>query len=253
MAEISGDPPAELRADHRPGASPSTSVSEEQYRELAQLAGGLAHEVKNPLGTIRLNVQLLGEELASIDSQEARRARHRVEVVLRECDRLAEILDDFLRYAKVSQPRFEWVDLNRMVSEVVEFGRPRIESAGIVVREDLAADLPSLFLDGDLIRQAILNLFLNAEAAMGKGGELILRTRLDGKDVVLDIVDTGPGIPLDRRELVFRPFYSTRRDGSGLGLPTARRIIEAHGGRLLLDSEPGRGTVFHVRLPQAPA
>ncbi len=239
--------------------SPSYSVTadgsldawEEQYRDLASLAGGLAHEVRNPLGTIQMNVQLLAEDLVEPKNQHERRMLQKIEVVGRECERLASILDDFLRFARVSELDRHPTDLNELIGDVLEFSRPRIESAEIVLRADLAPSVPLLALDADLFRQALLNLLLNAESACQPGDELILRTRGERAGVVLDVIDTGRGMAEEVRAKIFRPFFSTRSGGTGLGLPTTKRIIEAHGGTITVESEPSRGTAFHVWLPIA--
>ncbi|MBX9652020.1 two-component sensor histidine kinase [bacterium] len=224
---------------------------EEQYRDLASLAGGLAHEIKNPLSTIRMNVQLLAEDLADPQTQEQRRALRKIDVVQRECDRLSEILDDFLRFARITELNLAPVDVNGIVEDIIEFSRPRIEAAGILLREDLPPNLPKVRLDADLFRQAMLNLLLNAESVMKSGGELIVQTRKSGSDVAIDVIDTGPGMTAELKEKIFKPFFSTRPGGTGLGLPTTKRIVEAHGGQITVDSEPGKGTAFHIAIPYA--
>jgi signal transduction histidine kinase len=226
---------------------------EDQYRELVGLVGGLAHEIRNPLSTIRMNVQLLAEELAAAPSPPEKRVSARIETVRRECDRLSQVLDDFLRFARVGELELSMESLNEVVEEMVEFSRPRVESKGLVLREDLRDDLPPVRLDRDAFKQALLNLMLNAEAAMSaRGGELMLRTHYTGGEAVLDVIDTGPGISPGVLSKIFQPFFSTRAEGTGLGLPTTKRIVEAHGGRITVDSEPGKGTAFHVHLPPAP-
>jgi signal transduction histidine kinase len=121
-----------------------------------------------------------------------------------------------------------------------------------VVRTHFAVDLPKLPMDADLFKQALLNLMLNAEHAMTEGGELIMTTRKEGGWVVLDVIDTGIGMTADIRSKIFDPFYSTRPGGSGLGLPTTRKIVEAHGGSIDVESLPGRGSRFSLRFPLAP-
>ncbi len=117
------------------------------------------------------------------------------------------------------------------------------------MRTQLAADLPPIQLDVDLFKQALLNLVLNAEHAMPSGGELILKTRREGRWIVLDVTDTGVGMTEEVRARIFEAFFSTRAAGSGLGLPTTRKIVEAHGGTIHVQSEPGKGSQFTIRLP----
>jgi signal transduction histidine kinase len=140
-------------------------------------------------------------------------------------------------------------DLNAVVEELCDFYEPQASVRGVMVRTHFAPDLPHAALDADAFKQAVLNLMLNAEHAMPDGGELILTTRRDGPFVVLDVIDTGLGMPEDVRLRIFDPFYSTKKGGTGLGLPTTRNIIEAHGGSIEVQSVPNRGSRFSIRLP----
>ena len=221
----------------------------DQYTEIARLAGGLAHEIKNPLSTIRLNMELLAEDLGEVETPRERRALRKVEVVQRECQRLQDLLDDFLNFAKVRNPKLEPDDLNLLVKEVLDFFAPQASEAAIDVVDYLASDLPMVLLDREAFRGALLNLLINAEQSMPDGGQLVVRTSTTGDSVVLDLIDNGCGMDEATREHVFDAFFSTKGSGSGLGLPTARKIVEAHGGRITLQSEPGRGTQFSIRLP----
>ena len=221
----------------------------DQYAEIARLAGGLAHEIKNPLSTIRLNMELLAEDFGQAQSPRERRALNKVDVVQQECQRLQDLLDDFLNFAKVRRLKLQPSELNRQVREVIEFFRPKAAKAGIEVVDYLAADLPTVLLDRESFRGALLNLVLNAEQAMPDGGQLVVRTYGTADGVALDLIDTGCGMDQKTQSQIFEAFFSTRSSGSGLGLPTARKIIEAHGGRITLQSEPGHGTQFTVKLP----
>ena len=223
-----------------------------QYAEFAQLAGGLAHEIRNPLSTMRLNLDLLAEDFRDAESVRDRRVLQKIERVQGESHRLQEILENFLRFARVQDLEATPVDLNAVVDDLRDFCEPQAVMQGIVIRTHYATDLPPVPLDVDRFKQALLNLILNAEHAMPDGGELIMTTRRDGPWAVLDVIDTGCGIPANRQADVFRAFVSTRPGGTGLGLPTARRIMEAHGGSLSLESEPGRGSKFTLRLPLFP-
>ena len=223
----------------------------EQYTEIASLAGGLAHEIKNPLSTLTLNLQLLSEDFADPENQRERRALQKIGTLQNECRRLEEILDAFLRFARISELNPTPADLNQVVSEVIDFQSSHADSCNVVLRADLHAELPNVRLDGDLIKQAVLNLVLNALNVMEDGGELILKTRFDDRFVYLDVIDTGPGMNQEVMRRIFKPFFSTRRGGNGLGLPTTKKIVEGHHGRLLVESEPGKGTAFTIALPIA--
>jgi two-component system, NtrC family, sensor histidine kinase HydH len=220
-----------------------------QYAEISQLAGGLAHEIRNPLSTVSLNLDLLAEDFQKPETPRDRRVLQRVERLQHEVYRLRDILENFLRFARVQDLGLVSTDLNTIVDEVCDFYEPTASTKGIVIRTFLAADLPLTRIDADLFKQALLNLVLNAEHAMPSGGELMLTTRREDASVVLDVIDTGVGMTEEVHARIFDAFFSTRPAGSGLGLPTARKIIEAHGGTIQVQSEPGKGSQFTVRLP----
>jgi two-component system, NtrC family, sensor histidine kinase HydH len=220
-----------------------------QYAEIAQLAGGLAHEIRNPLSTMGLNLDLLAEEFPSPESPRERRIVQKIERVRREVHRLEDILEDFLRFARVQELQVTPTELNAVVDELRDFCEPQCAVQGIVLRVQYDETLPLVSLNVDLFKQALLNLILNAQKAMPDGGDLILRTRREGAYAALDVVDTGVGMDEDVQAKVFNAFFSTRPGGSGLGLPTTRKIVEAHGGTIAVRSEPGKGSQFTIRLP----
>lgn len=221
----------------------------ERYTEIARLAGGLAHEIKNPLSTIRLNMELLAETLKASDTPEGRRAKKRIEVVERECQRLQDLLDEFLSYSKVRQVDLRPTDLNQVLKELLDFFEPEAAKSSIEVIRYLDADLPRVMLDKEMFRGALLNLIINAQQAMPGGGQLMVRTFSYGAVVAIQLVDTGHGMDEATGAKVFEAFYSTKPGGSGLGLPTAGKVVEAHGGRITVQSEVGRGTQFTIELP----
>jgi len=220
-----------------------------QYAEISQLAGGLAHEIRNPLSTVSLNLDLLAEDFQNPDTPRDRRVLQRVGRLQHEVYRLRDILENFLRFARVQDLGLLSADLNTIVEDVCDFYEPTASTKGIVIRTFLAADLPLTHIDADLFKQALLNLVLNAEHAMPSGGELMLTTRREGPSIILDVIDTGVGMTEEVRSRIFDAFFSTRPAGSGLGLPTTRKIVEAHGGTIQVQSEPGKGSQFTVRLP----
>ncbi|MDX2038543.1 MAG: ATP-binding protein [Isosphaeraceae bacterium] len=223
------------------------------HADTAYLIGGLVHEIRNPLSTMGLNLDLLAEELRDPESTRDRRMLQKVERVRRETKRLEEILEDFLRFIRVRDLALVRVDLNSVVEELRDFCEPQCFAQKVVIRVQYDDALPNVLLDVDLFKQALLNLLLNAQKAMPDGGDLILRTRVDvGGWATLDVIDTGCGMDEETLAKAFVPFFSTRKGGSGLGLPTTRRIIVAHGGTIDVRSEPGRGSQFTVRLPAAP-
>jgi signal transduction histidine kinase len=224
----------------------------DQYAEIARLAGALAHEIKNPLSTIRLNMELLAEDLGESETPQQRRATKRVEVVRRECSRLQALLDDFLNFAKVRPLQLESSDLNHQIDDVLEFFAPEARDGGIEVVRYLDPDLPRVQLDREAFRQALLNLIINAKQAMPEGGQLMVRTASHGDTVAITLIDTGCGMDGRTASKMFEAFYSTKPGGSGLGLPTTQKIIDAHGGRISVQSELGHGTQITIELPIPP-
>ena len=224
----------------------------DQYTEIARLAGGLAHEIKNPLSTIGLNIELLAEDLGQDDSPRARRALAKIAVVQRECQRLQDLLNNFLNFAKVRKLLLQSSDLNEEVRRVLDFFRPQAKESRIEIVSYLQSDLPGVLLDRETFQSALWNLVINAQQAMPDGGQLVVSTESTPRGVALHLIDTGCG--MDQRTLakIFEAFYSTKSGGSGLGLPIARKIVEAHGGHMRVESEAGRGTQFTIELPVPP-
>jgi signal transduction histidine kinase len=226
-----------------------------QYAELAELAGGFIHEIKNHLSTLGLNLQLLCEDFQEPESPRERRAQSRVQRLQAECQRLVEVTNDFLRFARLKHLDLIPSDLGKVIEEMLDFFGPTARATNIEIKSYVPADLPPVALDRDLFKQALLNLMLNAEQAMPRGGELTIQAQAvadsEGSAIELCLIDTGAGISPEALPRVFQPFFSTKQGGTGLGLPTTRRIIEAHGGAIDVQSEVGRGTKFTVRLPAA--
>jgi len=249
-----------LRTDHKSDEPPVADIPtaeanrrlREQYAEIAALSGGLAHEIKNPLSTIRLNLELLAEDFADSQTPRDRRAVNKIAVVQRECQRLQDLLDSFLGYVKPQRLNLEPSDLNELLDGILEFYRPTAAAAKIDVIRYLNPELPSVQIDRENLKAAILNLILNAEQAMPQGGQLVVRTTPAANGVVLELIDTGIGMDEATKSEIFQAFFSTKPGGTGLGLPATRKIIEAHNGRINVESEPGRGTRFTIWLPIPP-
>ncbi len=245
----------------------------ERLAEIGGLTSGLAHEIKNPLSTIGLNAQLLGEAIDELSREspvtepERQRLLRRITTLRREVERLRGILQDFLNYAGELRLDKQPTDINRVVDELCDFFMPQAQSQGVRLRTDLAAGSLMASVDVGHFKQALLNLMLNGVQAMqgdnaGNTKELIIRTvrvlPTPGKQggpeagpgmTQVHIIDTGPGIPQDVLAKMFTPYFTTKAGGSGLGLPTTRRIIEAHGGRLDVLTDAGKGTDFVVQIP----
>jgi signal transduction histidine kinase len=248
----------------------------DQYAELAELAGGFIHELKNHISTLGLNLQLLAEDFQDPQSLRERRALTRVQRLQAECQRLLDVSNDFLRFARIKDLDLVPTDLARVVEEMIDFFGPTARAASIDIKPYIPADLPAVGLDRDLFKQALLNLMLNAEQAMPEGGVITIQAAAVAdcglrvadsppggppsadpvgpaqSTIELSVIDNGKGIPPDVLARIFEPFFSTKQGGTGLGLPTTRRIIQAHGGTLTPESEVGRGTRFTIRLPALP-
>jgi len=220
-----------------------------QYNEIAQVAGELAHEIKNPLSVIRMNVDLLAEDFADATTPEQRRGLGKIEIVKTQCNRLGKLLDDFLRFARLSRLDLTPGNLNEQIERVLQLFAPQAAESGIEVVRYLDADLPSVMLDEQTLQAALVNLVKNALEAMPEGGQFTVRSRLTRTGVALDLIDTGCGMQQHTAMHMFDAFYTTKDGGSGLGLPLARKVIEAHGGRIDVQSEVNRGTQFTLEFP----
>ncbi|HXY33326.1 MAG TPA: ATP-binding protein [Planctomycetaceae bacterium] len=231
--------------------APSSLQLRRQYEEVAALAGGLAHEIRNPLSTIGMLLELMAEDLQTPATPRDRRILTQVNTLQRECRHLEEILNAFLQFARVGEVELVECDINQLVREFVEFYKPQARDHRVEISPHLASDLPPIRADRSLFRQMLLNLALNAQQAMPGGGIMELQTSLDDGCVQLAIIDNGVGMDDAARARLFDVFYSTKVGGSGLGLPTVRKIVEAHQGRIACQSEPGRGTRFVISLPPA--
>ena len=220
-----------------------------QYEELAQLAGSLAHEIKNPMSVIHMNIDLLSEDLSELNSPISRRCLDRIDIVRNQCERMEALLRDFLRYTRLRDIDLVPGSLNEQVEQVLRAYQAQADAEGIDIEKYFDADLPAIMLHSDSLQAALMNLVKNALEAMGPGGELWARTYGTRTGVALDLIDNGSGVDDTTILHMFEPFYSTKEGGSGLGLPTARKIIEAHGGRISLQSELGRGTKFTLEFP----
>ena len=221
----------------------------QQVAELTALAGSLAHEIKNPLSVIRLNIELLLEDLTEIETPEARRAINRVETVNRQCMRLETLLNDFLRFNRLEQLELKSGSLNDQVQQVLDFFDSQARKQSIEVIEYLEADLPSIKMDSQTLQAALVNLVKNAFEAMPDGGELVARTRITRTGVALDLIDTGCGMETNQLIRMFEEFYTSKDGGTGLGLPTVKKIIEAHSGLINVQSDVSRGTKFTIEFP----
>jgi signal transduction histidine kinase len=198
-----------------------------------------------------MNLQLLREDWADPITEREQRGRRRIDVLLRETERLESVVSDFVRFASGHALRLEPTDLNGLAGELLDFLAPQAERARIRLRREFAPDLPRVEVDPNLMRQAILNLLVNAQQAMPHGGEITVRTESNGEYVRLQVRDNGPGIPLEHRDKIFNLYFSTKPGGTGLGLPMVKKIVEEHQGTVEVESRPGQGAAFTLCLKKS--
>jgi signal transduction histidine kinase len=224
-----------------------TKFDQERLALLDSLAAGLAHEIRNPLSTLSVNLQLLAEDWENGVSEREKRSYNRIRNLLRETRRLEDTLSDFLRFAADKTLVLRPTQLNDVAEQTVDFVLPEAVQGGVSIELEADPDLPLVEIDERLYKQALYNVLLNAVQSLEKGGEVIVKTYTDGGRVCVDVIDNGAGIPDAVKAKIFDAYFSTRKGGTGLGLPTARRIVEEHQGELTVTSEPGR-TVFTLCL-----
>ena len=218
-------------------------VRSERLAAIGRIAAQITHEIRNPLSSISLNAEELGERAPA--------ARDLCEAIVREVDRLTAITEEYLRYARLPRPNLQRADLNDTVRELLDFVRPELEMARVKLELSLSPELPAVHADVAQLRQLLLNLVRNAREAMSGGGVLRVSTRGGEGNVAIEVRDTGPGIPPERMKRIFDPFFTTKERGTGLGLAMAQEVAQEHGGQLSCESEPGQGTTFTLRLPAA--
>jgi two-component system NtrC family sensor kinase len=229
------------------------ALSNERLAAIGNMAAHVTHEIRNPLSAMGLNVEMLEEELANDASAGRAEVKSLLAAIQREVQRLESLSEEYLRVARLPQPRMEAEDVATAVRDIVVFARREIENAGCTVELDVAPELPPALFDDAQLRQALLNLLRNAREAMPRGGPIDVRVAAEGMSVVVDVDDRGGGVPEAIRARVFDPFFSTKGEGTGLGLAITRHIVESHGGTIACTPREGGGTRFRITLPLAPA
>jgi two-component system, NtrC family, sensor kinase len=230
----------------------SDLVQAERLAAIGKMAAHVTHEIRNPLSSMGLNIELLEEELE--EKKDPSEARQLVRAIKREVERLADLSEEYLRVARRPEPHLVRENLGDLITEVVEFVRPELTGAHVACEVEIREPLPPVAFDEAQIRQALLNLIRNAREAMQpSGGELWLRLEPAGNGGGVDLVvdDSGSGIVEEAREKVFDPFFTTKERGTGLGLAVTRQIVEAHRGTIDCQPRSPRGTRFLIHLPKA--
>ena len=220
----------------------------EHLATIGELAAGLAHEIRNPLAGIAGVVEVMGRELPQESS-----SRGVLPEVQSEIQHIQAILNDLLAYARPRPPEFRPADLNATVEQAVFLARQQVRTKPIEIKLEPDKRLPRILHDPVQVQQVILNLLLNGIQAITNQGNIEVALRREGEYAVVRIRDNGKGISRDSLPKIFKPFFTTRREGTGLGLPLAKGIVESHKGRVEVTSEPGHGAQFEVWLPISPA
>lgn len=241
---------------HRRAAERQTM---DNLRSMATLTSGIAHEIRNPLNSLMIHAQLVDQAAARIEAHaeddegiaaDAGRVRASTDVLLEEIARVERIVDQFIRAVRPVQPQLRTAQLNDVMRAIVDLVAPECAARRIELVTDLDPTLPPLLIDPEQIHQALLNIVKNALEAIDKpDGVVSLRTTMRGEAALVEITDNGCGIAEADRLRIFEPYHTTKFNGTGLGLMVVLRIVTSHGGRMAIDSEVGRGTVFRIALP----
>jgi PAS domain S-box-containing protein len=227
----------------------ASAIESEKLSALTLLAAGVAHEIGNPLNSLNIHLQLVERELKNLPADKTIRLRQDVRVARDEITRLDRIVSQFLRAVRPTKPDLQRTSLNELVVETLSLLQQEIADRDILVEQELAGDLPKILVDRAQLKQAFYNVIKNALETMRAGGILRLRTEATDTHAVVSFIDTGRGISAEQIGRVFEPYYTSKEDGSGLGLMIVQRIVREHGGTIEIESDVERGTTFRIKLP----
>ncbi len=217
----------------------------ERLTAINRVTSGVAHEVKNPLNAMLMHVELARIKLGKGDYD----VSQQMEIISSEILRLDRVVKTFLDFTRPVEMKSTEVAVDAFVSELVELARPQAQAVGVTVSAELGAAGAVMVVDTDLLKQAALNIVVNAIEAMPQGGELRFESSLGVDEAEIRISDSGEGIPADKREKIFQLYFTTKKKGSGIGLAMTFRIMQLHNGKIDFFSEPGKGTTFILRFP----
>ena len=220
----------------------------ENLASLTTLAAGVAHEIKNPLGSISIHLQLLQKVLTKMNYTNSKTDKY-LNVIKEEVDRLNRIVVDFLFAVRPMKTELREGDINKLISQMMDFVTVEMEQSKILCFLELDENVPKIMMDERLLKQAMLNLVKNAQAAMPQGGVLTIATNFADNEIRISICDTGMGISVENLAKIFEPYFTTKETGTGLGLTLVYRIVREHQGEIAVDSAPDTGTEFKIILP----
>lgn len=221
----------------------------ESLAALTTLTAGVAHEIKNPLGSIGIHLELMKKEMSGKKQIETQKVLENLLIIKEEVDRLNRIVMDFLFTVRPMNAELSYDELNRVVRELLDFMKFELSEAGITVDTDLTKTGPQILMDERYMKQAVLNILKNAISAMPDGGRLRVQTVQKGNELLLKISDTGVGIPDEHMDKIFEPYFTTKDFGSGLGLTLVYKILKEHMGDIEINSKVGEGTSITLRFP----
>ncbi len=222
---------------------------EKRLAYVGTIAAGMAHEIRNPLSSVKMNIQMIEDRLSEFGETESKYLMNKVVRIHRETARLEESVNNFLAFARPKPLERRWANLNQAIDNVIEFLEPACMNDGIRIVRDYAPDLPQAYIDPDQLGQAVENLVRNAQQATGKDGIIEIYTGRHDDHLEIRVSDDGPGIPAEDQGNIFEIFFTTKEAGSGLGLTIVKQIAEAHGGGVSFDTIEKRGTTFTIGLP----
>ena len=224
-------------------------VVAERMATVGKLSLKMAHEVRNPIAAIGLNAEILGDIVGERAEAEMVEAKGLVGAIRDQVGALDALTEEYLVFARFPRPQFEEDSVNDMVSALIDFVRPLASRQGITLQVEIDPSVPSMAIDRSLLRQAVLNLIKNGLEALSQGGSLTVTTRRVEDTVEISVSDTGPGITEEVGNRLFEQFFTTKPQGSGLGLSITRQIAEEHGGQIRWSSRPGSGATFTITVP----
>lgn len=225
-------------------------IEDERVNSILELAAGVAHELGNPLNSLNIHLQVMRRQLAKTSAEGSDKLTRSLEICSGEVERLDSIITHFLQAVRPRQPDLHDLDLIAPLEESLEFLGPELESAGVRVDIELSTTLPGIQGDRDQIKQVFFNIIKNARQAMRDGGIIRIRASSDDDFVYVQVGDTGEGIAQEDLSRVFQPYFSTKKDGHGLGMMIVERIMRDHGGQIGIDSRKGVGTLVTLQFPQ---